>query len=281
MESGRGQAERYSEMAEVDGRLYRLSIGRNFGGRPGEARPAHNHFQYELHAAAGGSCEIVFEEKTVALRAGEGCLIRPGVYHRRKDAPGAAKCYDLRIDCADYGLPFPDGADYVRLRCAASLIRYFGLLENELRERHLGFDAMAKSLCAMTVTAILRELSGFGKETSGSPDRAGDMRDELIDSFFATSFSGEARAPALASRLGITVRQLARVMQRLYGCGFRQRLLETRLYHARQLLASSAMPVWQVASCCGFSSAGSFSTAFRASMGCTPSQYRLRRHGLL
>lgn len=280
MEPNTHSINRYGCNITANGGLYRISISRSFGNYSSGLRPAHSHSQYELHAVTGGNCALVFGERTVILKTGECCMIRPHVYHMRKEAPDATKFYDLRIDCPE-DAPFPTGGqDYLFLRCAPALLQYFAALENELSARRISSDDAIKSICTLLVVTLLRELTVPRGSPQQKGDSAADPRDEIIDNYFALNFGEDASATVLADRLGITTRQLARIMQRLYGCTFRQRLLETRLYHAQQLLSSTALPIWQIASSCGFSSVGSFSTAFRTIVGCTPSQFRLHKRGL-
>ena len=271
---------RYGCSITVGGGLYRISIGNSFGCYSSGPRPAHSHSQFELHAVTGGTCALVFGEETVLLKPGECCLIRPHVYHMRKETPDATKLFDLRIDCPE-DAPFPTGGqDFLFLRCAPELMQHFTALENELSARRVGSEDAIKSICVLLVVAILRELTVPISAMQLRAATGADLRDEVIDNYFALNFGEDASAAALAAILGVTTRQLARIMQRLYGCTFRQRLLETRLYHAQQLLSTTALPIWQIASSCGFSSVGSFSTAFRTAVGCTPSQFRLQKRSL-
>lgn len=280
MESSTQTINRYGCNITANGAIYRISIGRSFGNYSSGLRPAHSHSQFELHAVTGGTCSLLFGERTITLKAGECCIIRPHVYHMRREAPDATKFYDLRIDCPE-DAQFPTGGqDFLFLRCAPELLQYFTALENELSAQRISSDDAIKSISTLIVVTLLRELAAPPDSLQQKGGSATDLRDEVIDNYFALNFGEDASATALANLLGVTTRQLARIMQRLYGCTFRQRLLETRLYHAQQLLSTTALPIWQIASRCGFSSVGSFSTAFRAAVGCTPSQYRLHKRGL-
>ena len=101
--------------------------------------------------------------------------------------------------------------------------------------------------------------------------------EDSIDDFFSLHYAEEIRIGDLAEQIGITPRHLARIMQHSYGCTFRQRLLEIRLYHAREYLTTTQLPISQIAIRCGFTAESAFSAAFRKSVGCTPTQYRNRQ----
>lgn len=67
-----------------------------------------------------------------------------------------------------------------------------------------------------------------------------------------------------------------RLFRRAFGCTPGRYLRERRLTRARQLLASSDVPVTDVCFAVGFESLGSFCTLFRRSHGETPAEYRSR-----
>ena len=138
----------------------------------------------------------------------------------------------------------------------------------------LGADTSLQSLCALILITVLRELTGAPKALPPRKHTATLPYGDVIDNYFAMHYFDSISAADMAARIGVTTRQLSRIMQQHYGCTFRQRLLEIRLYHAQQYLTNTANPVWQIAIACGFTGEGSFHTAFRKSLGCTPSEYR-------
>jgi len=80
----------------------------------------------------------------------------------------------------------------------------------------------------------------------------------------------------LARDAGVHPTSLLRAFRRELGCtpGELQRRLRSE--EAARLLATSAMPLGEIALACGFSDQSHFSRTFRHLHGCTPSQYRAR-----
>ena len=269
-------SNQYSGSLFLEGNTYKYTM--HLGARQnGESFvPAHSHAQYELHVVAQGAVGVSFGEGTqLRVQAGEAIVIHPNAYHLRKTDDGALKSYEMRIECPK-GTAASPGL-YTGLSCGAALIGWFEGLEAELSEEAFGSGSRIQALITLILTAVLRELLG---QRTGPADRrkASVVRyEENIDSYLAWHYSEPIRAENLAGRLGITTRQLARIMQQHYGCTFRQRVLEVRMYNARQLLTETDLPIWQVAAACGFSEEGSFSTAFHKNMGCTPSQFRKQK----
>lgn len=270
------QLPQYRSSILVDGLTYHVSI-RFSKGEGIYNMPAHSHSQYELHVFTDGSAVIQCSDlPEVTLIGGDGCIIHPHVYHRRLLGPDVTKCYEMTFDCPK-GAPLPTGdAKYTRLHCTPALIGYFSTLEHELSMHRMGTDTSVYALCALILITVLRELSGAPKELTPRKNNTIMPYGDIIDNYFAMHYFDSISATDLAERVGVTTRQLSRIMQQHYGCTFRQRLLEIRLYHAQQYLTTTAHPIWQVAIACGFTGEGSFNTAFRKSLGCTPSQYRKR-----
>ena len=148
-------------------------------------------------------------------------------------------------------------------------------LEAELSERKIGSDSSIQCLLTLLLICMIRELNNQPeKNRSAVRNPVSQQREETIDNYFASHYRQDIQARDLAEHIGITTRQLSRIMHKRYGCTFRQHLLEIRLYHARRQLTDTEDTVLQIANDCGFTCQGAFSTAFRKATGCTPSQYR-------
>lgn len=164
----------------------------------------------------------------------------------------------------------------VRLLRSTPIQELLHCLEREVNVRQIGSDSSIQSLFTLLLVTILRELTALPQ--APVPKKAIPIRrEELIDNFFARNYGQEISARDLAAYVGITTRQLARIMQQRYGCTFRQRLLEIRLYHARRRLTETDDTILQIAAACGFCCQSAFATAFRKHVGCTPSDYRKKK----
>lgn len=95
----------------------------------------------------------------------------------------------------------------------------------------------------------------------------------MIDERFAEPLGVDDAARAA----GLSTSHFIRQFQRAFGCTPGRYLRERRLARARQLLASSDLPVTDVCFAVGFESLGSFCTLFRRLEGETPAAYRARQ----
>jgi len=269
---------RFGAEIVVDGRTYRVSVQIIQGEKAAEAVPIHSHAQFELMAFADGAVAMQLgDEPERILRAGDCCLIHPNIYHLRRQGGTNTRTYAVFIQ-QPVGTPLRSPAgSCTMLHSADAVMGYFAAMERELAQPMLGSDSNLRSLAGLILVAVLRELTGA--EMAAPPSRQASVvrYEDIIDDFIALHYSEDLQIAELAELLGVTTRHLARIMQQSYGCTFRQRVLEMRLYQARKYLSGTDLPIGSIAALCGFTAEGAFSTAFRRSVGCTPSQYRRQK----
>ena len=119
-------------------------------------------------------------------------------------------------------------------------------------------------------------LSSMVKETEDvkKTQHAYHQRELLIDDFFHNYFHLSAGEPYLAQRLGVSCRQLDRILKKSYGKSFREMQTESRMEIACDLLGSSNKTVQEISECMGYSTPSNFVVAFKRFVGMTPTEYR-------
>ena len=90
----------------------------------------------------------------------------------------------------------------------------------------------------------------------------------------ATEFAQPIRIEEVARRVAVSPRQLQRVFADEGELGFRSYLRRVRMSHARRLLATTDLPVKEVARRVGYGNPSQFSKAFKRVHGIPPSQAR-------
>lgn len=105
--------------------------------------------------------------------------------------------------------------------------------------------------------------------------RPPDRRQEVED-YLRTHLDGEVRLPELGEALGLSPSRTSHVIGQLFGKSFSQLLQEARVRQGALLLATSDLPVAEVARLCGLADANYFSRLFRKHNRCTPLEYRTR-----
>lgn len=139
-------------------------------------------------------------------------------------------------------------------------------------------------LCLRLPTSILGEEPAMANAASlaVAEQRCRQLVDHIVSSgnigawtrmMLRESNDGLPSIEELAATLNINSRTLHRHLKR-EGLVYRQLCVEERSNRARQLLAGSRLSITRIAQELGYSDASNFTRAFRAAVGCSPSDYR-------
>jgi transcriptional regulator GlxA family with amidase domain len=104
----------------------------------------------------------------------------------------------------------------------------------------------------------------------------GSIFDEAAE-ILASEFSRPNKVEDVARRVATSPRQLQRVFAEVDGRGFRSYLRRIRMCRAAELLATTDLPVKEIAQRVGYRDASQFSKAFKRTRGVTPSEARAAR----
>jgi AraC family transcriptional regulator of adaptative response / DNA-3-methyladenine glycosylase II len=135
---------------------------------------------------------------------------------------------------------------------------------------------------ALLGTARAFELLGIARATCFErPPAPAHQRRSPRRAALAEALEKLAREPlhgvtlaSFATRLGVSERQLSRLVRERLGSSFGEHVAELRIARAKRLLAQSTLAVIEVAAEAGFGSLGRFNHVFRMRTGETPSRYR-------
>lgn len=236
----------------------------------------HCHASYELHIILEGSCRVEVEDREYRLNAGDALLILPGQYHQP---------LKLSADFARYNFSFTPDAQLLRkLRLRITDSMYFGLDSAVLslcaeifRESAAGNPYKKEQLHALQTMLIVRifRLLQLSQSEGDAPTSVADMeRVTYIDDYFENHFADNGGEEALARNMNLSKRQLARVLQKHYGMGYRQKLICARMDHAAWLLRTTDKRISRIAEEVGYVSESAFFQVFRRHFQMTPQQYR-------
>jgi AraC family transcriptional regulator, regulatory protein of adaptative response / methylphosphotriester-DNA alkyltransferase methyltransferase len=95
----------------------------------------------------------------------------------------------------------------------------------------------------------------------------------------ANEWAQPLRVDDVARRVATSPRQLQRVFADVAGLGFRSYLRRLRMAKAADLLATTALPVKEIARRVGYGDPSQFSKAFKRIYGVSPSESRAMRRG--
>lgn len=123
----------------------------------------------------------------------------------------------------------------------------------------------------------LEALSALLARTNATEPKAQQEDHALVeqaDALISARFAEPLTAQSIAAELYVSRSKLCEAFRRVRGRGVAERLREERMKAARQLLASNAANVAEVARTVGYARSSSFDEAFRREFGCSPTEWR-------
>lgn len=166
---------------------------------------------------------------------------------------------------------------HLRIRDAAPQNEVTGILENLQRELEGTRPERARAAHhhAGLLTVWLRRQMLAHISEDRRPDAAQRLTRRFTDAVEAEFRTGKGVAD-YAAQLGVTPTHLSRVCNKACGRPASSLLSDRVIFEARQMLRETRMPINQVATDLGFTSAAYFTRAFQHHTGLTPSQFRKR-----
>ena len=233
----------------------------------------HTHEWYELFYVERGLLQCFFETETVELHAGQMLIVRPGVSHY---------ALSQTADTQEYAFPFSFAA---QKNCNAPWVRALDFPSYMLLPQDAECTALARFLISALQTdrahavgsylfALLTRAADLSTERAADDHApAGDSHmgricriERILQKYFNNS---NLSMRFVAQELHMSVRQLARIIEKQYGCTYREKVLTLRMQHAVKLLrqgVSASQTAYEV----GYSSVSAFHSAFVKYYGETP-----------
>ena len=270
-----------------------FSLNNNFLLQPANRTSTpHNHQDYEVYYVNSGHCTLTIEGKNHTVSAGDLLLIHPFEYHCRTHvSPSSAAYFNFRFSVKQppekEGQPLPTSAyQFLEqlllgtrvIHCHDKLLSlYLNRLHSEIKEERSGYLGSAQALFMLILTELVRlagELPEWFFPNEEMKFRGYDRN--AIDSFFAEKYLSNVKIQDLAYDMKVSVRQVNRIMHRMFGMSFTQKLTEMRLWEVARQLSSTQKTVTTISQNCGFNNYNYFYICFRKKFNMTPTEFRAR-----
>ena len=253
----------------------------------------HTHTVYDIHCPVEGSYYIVTAQGRVLAEPGKLVMIAPGVYHQTEHNPkcSSVKRCGFKLSflhrLGEDPLLYPENGHDVASASTFAAVTHVAVIEdtfscteqlrvlrNEFARNEVGYYQRVQGLLAALVVDLVRELRKAGQVQAYPPELLQDTRREKIEEYFNLHFSGAAHQEELAEQMHLSVRQLNRVLNELYGMSFKEKLLHTRIAVAKNWLSTTDKTVGEIAEICGYEFESRLSHAFKHLTAMTPREFR-------
>jgi len=254
----------------------------------------HNHSAYEIQCIVSGSGVLYIQDTKISIMPNSVYLIGPGIFHcARAGKSDAITMITVRFTFKKHTSSDPwflqRESDQIAsilsdVRChlfpddagKQAIYRIMEQLRTEILIQPFVVYTNVHSLFSQLIVEIVRSL-----RTSVSADHADalpkksldEMRLYIIDHFFA-EFEKKLTVHMLAAKLNLSAKQVNRHLQQHYHRTFKQKLIDTRIEVAKDLLRNPELPIQAIAEKVGYEAMQNFCRLFRQRTGLTPSQFR-------
>lgn len=263
----------------------------------GYVQEKHNHAAFELQFVWSGSGTLIFDETSQMLGSGSIHLIGPNIFHAVKPEENnpvvrSTFRFTFREDKeSDPWFPLTEaeqlkavlsGVNYCRLPLDTDYETLFRLVDevrHEIETPSLGSYTNVQSLISQIIVRVARAIrleNGTTVEYAAIPSRVkDDLRSHIIDIFFM-GYRQHLTLEMLAAQLSLSTKQVNRLLKKYFQTSFKQKLLDTRIEVAKDLLRTSDLPIEKIAGEVGCPSTHRFYHLFQKKLGMTPTEYRSR-----
>ncbi|HEX6970800.1 MAG TPA: AraC family transcriptional regulator [Limnochordia bacterium] len=249
----------------------------------------HRHAGIELHHCEEGTGYYQIADTRAAMRAGGVTLLQAALPHRVVAHRGrycrTVVQFPVRLlatRCGSIGVPWEDALPTPRrpmlqLSLSTRLHVELDLLLKKVRRELTEGRRYAAAAISLHLTEVFLVLARAGSEPM-LPANPLTPHEARLVAAVEEAVVGAASAPwsvsELAERLQVSAGHLRRVFRKGRGVSLHRFLLEHRLERGRKLLEEGAR-VTDAALECGYGDVSSFSRAFRAYTGTSPTEVRV------
>lgn len=252
----------------------------------------HCHNSFELHFVPSGKGTLRVSNMTYPIVPGTFYLTGPDVYHEQiadEKEPMCEYCINFEFTISDKGLSrahYPPKKELQHFKEILSSTRFwFGtdayetwkLVEsslNELDSKIIGYYGTIQNNISQVIINSIRNYSNGKAADYAVPEKLTvDMQRKIIDTYFR-DYEKNLKPAILAKALGVSVRQLERIMLRYYTMSFKEKLADIRFEIVKDLLTNTALNLEEISTKTGFTTSSYLCRVFKEKTGMTPSEYR-------
>ncbi|MBR5519797.1 MAG: helix-turn-helix domain-containing protein [Clostridia bacterium] len=248
----------------------------------------HSHTHYEFLCVAQGCLEVFFDDRCLALTAGNLVIIPPGVFHKSHLASDEAvyqvgqffyseNPQPIYADLYSHFHAVFGGNEILQVTADDELLHAIyalaacgqrsGALEN------MRFISQFQTMLLLLCDRISPFSRDFHAERGVVDDHDLIIRYE-ISTYLNHRYKNNPSLPELAAGLRISERQLDRRIREMYGQSFMERVTEMRMRSAKHELLYTGYGIGEIASHIGYNSVKNFFAAFKKYYNQTPEQFR-------
>lgn len=243
----------------------------------------HYHDCYEAFCIEDGSLTLRTEEETLSYSKNDLIIISPYTTHTLVENNVTNKFRDrilflVKKNTLKNTYPLYEKITAVLEKNLLYLKTTTDICDSfkTLKDNIIAKDTLMASL---NMHKIITHIIRATKEIEGNapsafmPDTAAS-RSNKIQMIIGQYYNSNISLQYIAKNLNLSTRQVSRMINRLYGCTYRELICEMRMKTAMELILSSDLSMTEIAMETGFKSTKGFYKAFKGYYGSLPTNFR-------
>jgi AraC-like DNA-binding protein len=263
---------------------------RGFHGRPYVMASFHRHGEVEINFIKQGSVTYVSGSRQATIPAGQLALFWAAIPHRLVSHDEPTTFYWLTLPLTSFlQWHLPDSLVSAVLNGDVVINQDVAQFDRDkllIHQWYVDLEAGSGERCEVVLLELQARLKRLALSTevnvNGTRNPAvKPLRDDVdlgnverMVRFIAIHYPEPVRVADVAGDVGLNPNYAMTLFRRGVGMGIVEFLTWHRIMHAQRLLATTSVPVLDIAFASGFGSASRFYAAFKRECGVTPREYR-------
>ena len=242
----------------------------------------HSHKLYEIFHVLQGNITLVADTERTLITRGDTVVVAPNTIHTTVIHP------DTKRFCMIFA---------IEKNQAVQGSNYYDTFQKILSEDFVWLDSPLLTSCFTRcaeyiqsnyaekdelITACLHEIMALIKATNFQGEEAPQVnpfsdtdnsRTYVVDHYFTHSFQ-HGSLTELSELLHLSSQQTQRIIKKMYGQSFSERLTMMKMQLAKSLLQETSLSVTKIAEKCGYTGPNGFFVAFKKYYGKTPNKLK-------
>ena len=241
-------------------------------------RGIHTHFTYEVFFVTSGKLTLITDDYSKDYEKSV-FIISPKIKHYSVPSDDGSYCLLFSFDTADGACEKRIAAIKEKLSEGVyemPITEEIAFYIRTLAEKSAMHTAEAERAASLLAELIFNTLvyAILPRDTGASKENVHYEHIEAIETYINNHLHKKITLSDIAKSVYLSTKQISRIIEREYGCGFSELIADKRLASAEILVKNTDLSISKIAERTFYGTEAYFYTAFKKKYGMTPLQYR-------
>ena len=244
----------------------------------------HSHADFEYHYVFSGNATIKLDNEKISIPKDNSILVFPDTFHKfvKNDTDANILSLSFSIKKNKHGFDYFKNIeqklvknDYLLISYNPSITYLIKQIISTIYTKNLfSVEEMRSRLILFFSNIFSNLIDKKNNINTPTSSQEYDTRIYVIENYLNEHYMEKITLSELSKRLYLGEQQTDRMIKKIYGVGFRQRLAKVRIKCAMELLSETNKTITDIAEIVGYESYFGFYNAFKRITGLTPENWR-------